>query len=186
MIGDRDRATVRRAVAADAAAIARVYVETWRSTYAGMVPDPVLLRMTAERQEAVWSRILGAGGRDFVLVADDPAAGVVGFGNAGPLRAALPFGGEVYTLYVDQDFQDRGLGRRLLAELFAGLLEQGMDSAVVWVLASNPSRFFYEAMGGRRVAEQEEPMWGTRLPEYGYAWSDLARVTVRGGLTRGA
>jgi hypothetical protein len=33
---------VRRAVSGDAASIARVHVESWRSTYAGIVPEAYL------------------------------------------------------------------------------------------------------------------------------------------------
>jgi hypothetical protein len=42
------------------------------------------------------------------------------------------------------------------------------------VLAQNPSRFFYEAMGGRRVGERMESLWGLELPEIAYGWPDLA------------
>src|SRR3546814_8955878 len=41
---------------------------------------------------------------------------VVGFVSFGPTRTpALPYGGEVYALYVGIDWQGQGLGRRLLA-----------------------------------------------------------------------
>ena len=41
---------VRPARLEDARAIARIEVETWRSTYAGMLPDRVLLNMSERRQ----------------------------------------------------------------------------------------------------------------------------------------
>lgn len=34
----------------DAAAVAEVYVETWRSAYAGLLPDKVLTGMSESRQ----------------------------------------------------------------------------------------------------------------------------------------
>ena len=45
-------ARIRAALPADARAIARVYIETWRAAYPGMLPDKVLLDMTPARQEA--------------------------------------------------------------------------------------------------------------------------------------
>ncbi len=73
------------------------------------------------------------------------------------------------------------MGRRLLAALFQSLIDKGINSALLWVLAANPSQFFYQAMGGRRVAEREEVLWGVTLPEIGYGWPDLAGALRAGG-----
>ena len=42
---------VREALSADAEEIARVHVDTWRDTYAGIRPDHVLLRMSTDRNK---------------------------------------------------------------------------------------------------------------------------------------
>lgn len=182
MTGARRTAIIRPARRSDVDAISRVYVETWRSAYAGLLPDRLLLDLSRRRQRQVWSSAVCAlGGCEHVAVADDTEAGVVGFGSAGPSRAELPYRGEVYTLYVLPDHQGRGLGRGLLAGLYAEFLAEGTDSALVWVLAANPARFFYEAMGGRRVAAREEVLWGARVPEVAYGWSSLAAATRPGG-----
>lgn len=171
---------IRPATSADASAIARVHVETWRSVYAGLIPDNVLARMTTERQVIAWGRQIGDGAPTSVLVAESDKE-VVGFIGIGHNRIGLAgFDGEVYTLYVLDDFQGRGLGARLLDAGFRALIDRRMNSAVIWVLAGNPSRFFYEAMGGQRVAERHEPLWGTVLHEAAYGWPDLAAFASRG------
>ncbi len=170
---------LRPAARGDAAAIGRVYVETWRTTYAGVLPDKVLIGMSAERQAQSWSRQIVA--RELVRVAAASSAGVVGFGSAGPVRGGDAGQGEIYTLYVLPDFQGVGIGRRLLAELFEGLRAGGYSSALLWVLAANPSRFFYEAVGGQRSAERVERLWGTDLPEIGYVWPDLDAAVAPDG-----
>jgi len=165
---------IRRAAPGDAAAIARVHVETWRSAYAGMVPDRVLLGMTADRHALQWSRQITSHRRDeFVMVAEYAEHGVIGFGSAGRTRGGDRDRGEVFTLYVHPDCQGLGAGRRLLGALFEGLGGRGMLSAVIWVLADNPSRFFYEAMGGVHAARRHEKIWGERLPEFAYSWETL-------------
>lgn len=171
--------SVRPARPADAEAIARVYVETWRAAYAGLLPDRVLLDLSLARQTIGWSRAIGAvGPGQSVLVAEDETAGVVGVGSCGRVHRSAPltFEGEVYTLYVDPDHQERGLGRGLLDGLFGTLREGDIGSALIWVLADNPARFFYEAMGGRRAAERTELLWGEPLGEIAYGWPDLARL----------
>src|SRR5262249_46066922 len=169
---------IRRATKSDAAEIGRVHVETWQSTYAGLLPDKTLAAMSDVRQSAWWSRVL-ADPREArgVFVADDEAMAGVGFGSGRPGRKP-PGGvkerrrggtraqvGEVYTLYVESDFQNRGLGRRLLDALFRQLRSDGCDAVVLWMLADNPTRFFYEGMGGEIVGSRREAFAGTTVDE---------------------
>ncbi len=172
---------LRPARPGDAPAIARVHVETWRAAYAGIVPDAYLVAMTERKQALQWNNaIRGAVAPEVVLVAESadlPGGRIVGFGSCGRARKRPrtgPGGGEVFTLYVAPDWQGRGIGRRLLHGLLAKLEAGGLNEALVWVLSDNPARFFYEAMGARRVAERQEPFAGVELEEAAYAWDDLA------------
>ncbi len=182
---------IREARRNDAAGIARVQVETWRSTYPGLIPDHVLVSMSHHRHHAAWAHALDHPRPQYaalVAAVDDTPGGqagmgvaagegVLGFGSCGPARdPSLRHKGEVCTLYVLPEYHDLGIGRALLHGMFDCLLARGMDSAVVWVLAENPSRFFYETMGGQRVAERNECMWGTVLSEAAYGWPDLLAV----------
>jgi ribosomal protein S18 acetylase RimI-like enzyme len=178
---------IRRAARADAAAIGRVHVETWQATYAGLLPDAMLVAMSDVRQSAWWSQLLADPGEARgVFVADDQEAGVVGFGSCGPMRDP-PEGldgreikvGEVYTLYVEPDFQNLGLGRQLLAALFRQLKADRCDTAVLWMLAENPTRFFYEGLGGERVGERIDTLSGVDVEEIAYAWRNLDVPLVR-------
>lgn len=76
---------IREATPADAAAIARVHVESWRATYRGIVPDDYLARLSREGWERTWANTLrGAGDADAgtaVFVAEDDAGQVVGFAS---------------------------------------------------------------------------------------------------------
>jgi L-amino acid N-acyltransferase YncA len=164
--------TIRAARPADAPAIGRVYVETWRTTYAGMVPDTVLLEMSEEIQGARWAGLIERE-REMVKVAEDARAGVVGMASGGRARRGSGFAAEVFTLYVQPDFQGAGIGRGILANMFRSFHAGGLNSAIIWVLAPNPARFFYEAVGGERVGEREERLWGADLPEIAYGWHDL-------------
>ena len=178
---------IRRATRDDAAAIGRIHVETWQSTYAGLLPDALLARMSDVRQSAWWSRLLADPGEARgVFVADDQEMGVVGFGSCGPVRDP-PDGlngteqrvGEVYTLYVESDFQNLGLGRRLLDAMFRQLRADGCDTAILWMLARNPTRFFYEGLGGAQVGRRADRMGGTEVDEVAYAWRDLDMPLIR-------
>jgi ribosomal protein S18 acetylase RimI-like enzyme len=165
---------LRNAKPADARAIARIHVETWRTTYPGMLPDRALIDMNIDGKARSWRSMLehpeAAGS---VLVAEESEDGAtIGFASAAHNRqTTLSFAGEVQTLYVLPDWQNQGIGRILLEGCFARLRERGLESAVVWVLADNPARFFYERMGGKRAGERDENLWGVTLHEIAYGWS---------------
>ena len=158
----------------DAADIAQVHVETWRDAYAGVLPTDMLVGMSVSRQTGYWRSALLRRRRNesisLALVND----AVVGFGTCGPARAPVDVPtGEVQMLYVLQDYQELGLGRGLLRALFASLRRHGMTRAMIWVVAQNPARFFYEAMGGTADAERTERLWHTDVTTVGYVWEDI-------------
>ncbi len=174
---------IRKAMRIDSAAIARVHVETWRTTYAGLVPDQYLMELTPQIETARWQRRIGqAGSRNVTLVAELPSLGalkpggkeVVGFVSGGPARTrSAPARAEIYALYVHEDHQDQGIGRALLTAVLRDFLARGYRDAFLWVLAGNPSRFFYQAMGGQLAGRQSEAFAGAQLEEEAYLWPDL-------------
>lgn len=177
---------IRQARLADARAIGQIETETWRATYAGMLPDRVLLGMSEQRQAASWAGFLRHRPGDvYVAEAAAPAVRLLGFGNCGPQRdPAFDFAGEVYTLYVAPDAQGSGLGRQLLLALFARLVQSGHGSALVWVVQANPARFFYERLGGKLVLQRSIPLGGELVAAAGYGWRDLGAALERAARSR--
>jgi ribosomal protein S18 acetylase RimI-like enzyme len=171
---DRDTTfRIRQAEPADIDAIARIEVETWRATYAGMLPDRVLVGMSEQRQRAAWSGLVRYRPGD-VIVGEEPGLGVVGFGNCGAQRdPSLPYAGEVFTLYVTPDAQNGGVGRQLLDALFERLRGSGKNSALIWVIRANPSRYFYQRAGGKFVLTRRIRVGGETVEAVAYGWPDL-------------
>jgi len=203
------RMRIRKAVPADAAGIARVHVDSWRTTYRGLVPDEHLQRLSYSRGQTVWESFLQAGeeGR-FIFVAEDPAGGIVGFASGGPVRTPMPrattagegpdagegrpastpkpgrYEGEIYAIYLLAEHQRRGTGTRLLKAAASELMSLGLTSMVIWVLADNPARRFYEALGGRDVSCQDIEIGGQVLEEVAYGWLDLRELLERRDISR--
>jgi ribosomal protein S18 acetylase RimI-like enzyme len=169
---------VRRAVPADARGIAQVHVETWRSAYAGILPDRVIVQMSVDEKAAAWRQLVQRQNTiEAVIVAEVSDGTIVGFascGAAGP-EAMADYDGEIHTLYVLPDWQEQGIGRALLCACLRLLAAAAMANAYLWVLADNPSRFFYQAMGGLRIGERDERLWGAIVHEIAYGWPDLSR-----------
>ena len=168
--------SIRHAGCADAAAIARVSVDTWRSTYPGLVPDALLAAIDYADRERTWTaKLCAADPPLFAYVATDSAGSVVGFASGGPEREADPtYTGELYALYIQASRQHNGLGRQLAAAVAAHLLADGHSAMLLWVLATNPARGFYERLGGLYLREQPLILGTTTLYEVAYGWPDLA------------
>ena len=166
--------TVRPARLDDAGSIARLDVETWQATYAGILGTPYLAGLSPARREHGWTSVIR---RDpaSVRVAIDGNEVIVGFGSCGACRAEANFTSEVFTLYVAPDWQNQGIGRRLLLAMFARLVAEGHASAVIWVLRENPARFFYQRLGGKEVRRKLLPFNGTQVAASGYGWRDLPK-----------
>lgn len=179
------RIGIRMARPADAGAIASIYVDSWRDTYAGILPDTGLLRMSKVAHARSWQRTIQSSNlRNPVLVASDEKSNLFGFASAGPTRdRTLPFDGEIYTLYVAPGRTGQGLGAALLTSMFRLFAKAHCRGMIIWALEENPSRFFYEAMGGRLVAERQHALWGKTMREIGYGWPtlDLAKPIQRVG-----
>jgi GNAT superfamily N-acetyltransferase len=168
-------ASIRRARAGDEGAIARLIIESWRSSYAGIIPADYLLGMSHAVIAARWRAAIASQG---VFVAVDAEEAPVGVGFCGARRSSdHAFEGEIFALYVADDAKGRGLGRALMAAMAVHLLDHGIERAFLWCLRDNPSRWFYERMGGRFIAERIEAFAGTRLAEVAYGWDDLRALT---------
>lgn len=179
--------TVRPATVADAPAMGRVFVDTYRVAHRGQVPEELLLDRTYETSSRGWARTLqeiesSEVPGEAVLIAVDADGEVVGLTMGGPARPwpededarDRRTTGECYALYVDLARQGDGIGRALLGALAAWLRERGTSRLVVGVLVANTAaRGFYEAVGGVRLGTRDYEEEGLTFPEAVYVWDDL-------------
>ncbi|HKM63215.1 MAG TPA: GNAT family N-acetyltransferase [Acidisphaera sp.] len=182
--------SIRRARPTDAVAIGAVHVAAWRSAYPGILPDSYLARLSVARQAAYYDAAIRGGTGVHVATAsglDVPAGSgprIVGYTTSGRTRlssavtiAGRRLGeGEIETLYVLDDWRERGVGRRLIRAAAAHLAEAGCRSAFLWVLRDNPSRWFYERLGGRAIAETVTQVAGHPVPQLAFVWDPIEKL----------
>jgi ribosomal protein S18 acetylase RimI-like enzyme len=166
---------IRPASPEDAAAIARVHVESWHETYSELIPAEVLEAMTDyERRLQMWTRVLSNESHS-TFVALDESEKIVGFVNGGRPNGEAPEGydAELYTIYLLRCQHGKGLGRKLVAALAKDLQEKGFKALYLWVFPNNPSRLFYERLGGIFLLDKTFEMAGEILSERAYGWPDI-------------
>lgn len=164
-----DALVIRRAQSGDVAGIAQVHVQSWRESYRGIIRQSYLDGLSLPAHERQWRRSLGDGGWAFVA---EWRQELVGFASGGLSRTRKDVSGELYVLYVLKSVQGRGIGRALFDACHLELARCGHHGVLVWVLADNPARGFYEHLGGEPAGESMVDIAGTRLPEVAYMWRD--------------
>jgi ribosomal protein S18 acetylase RimI-like enzyme len=175
---------VRAAGPADAEDIALVQRLSWQSTYAGLLRPESLTRAQETWGVDHWLQHLERTDDQLVpLVLDGPSTGIVGFGVAGPRRGGADplirkFEGEIYLLYLLQAVQGRGYGLKLMTALARVMRARGMESALVWALATNRSAIgFYQRLAGSFLVQRRRPLFGESVTEIALGWRDLEVLT---------
>ncbi|NDJ22929.1 GNAT family N-acetyltransferase [Nostoc sp. B(2019)] len=166
---------LREATLKDVPVIARVHVDTWQTTYRGIVPDSYLAQLSYEKRERGWEEILRSAKdtQQFTYVAVDALGQIVGFANGGLERTGNPiYKGEINAIYILKTHQRHGIGYRLFMVLLKRLAQTDIHSMLVWVLADNSACRFYEALGGQKVYEKQIERGNTQLNEIAYGWMD--------------
>lgn len=133
----------------DRLAVARIYEESWRYAYKGIVPQDYLDGLRSEQ----WVPNLGREGL-FHLLAEENGVFVGTVSFCGSRLEEYADFGEIVSLYLLPQFIGRGYGRRLLAAALGELGEMGFRDVFLWVLEENRrARDFYERYGFSQSGE---------------------------------
>ena len=167
--------SIRAATEHDAVAISHVHVQSWRRTYAGIVPDEYLTTLNEAERVVLWREWLT---RDIRVYIADLDGEIVGFISGGAIREPVQtYDAELYAMYLLEQAQRQGIGTALLKKLAESLLSHGFTSMIVWVLEKNPSRNFYARSSAQIVTAKEIQIGGLTLSEVSYGWPDLQAIT---------
>ncbi len=167
---------IRTATPTDAEQIAFVHIESWRTTYPGIVTDEYLDKLNLQTRTSYWQRELDEF-YDNVFVAENDGK-IVGFATAGESREEKGYESELYAIYLLQQHQKKKLGRLLMTATVNYLLNCGQSSMYVWVLSDNNSKLFYERLGGQLFEEKTVEIGGQQLKEIAYGWTDLNKLVT--------
>ena len=166
---------VREATPNDAAGIARVHVDTWKSTYCGIVSNDVLDGLSYDARQAMWTAALTTRRTDnHIYVVEADSGEVIGFVAAGLEREERTGKvGEIFAIYLLEKHHGKGWGKQLFVEAARRLKREGYESIMLWVLVDNPTRGFYEAMGGSASKQKDVEIGGDTLVEVAYEWEQI-------------
>ena len=176
---------IREAELPDAAAMARVSVDSYRAAHRDQIPEESLMQFTYEESERNWARAIrelseSDERQEYMYVAENESGNLIGVAMGGPERSHHSlYTGEIYFLYLLPEYHRQGIGRQLIISVVERLVEQDMDSLLIRVLQANaPARRFYEALGGLLVPEVEEQFEerGAVLVRVAYGWRNVSEL----------
>jgi GrpB-like predicted nucleotidyltransferase (UPF0157 family)/GNAT superfamily N-acetyltransferase len=180
------RNEIRQAAVKDCPGLAQVQVDSYRTAYAGLFPEPYLQRFSYEEQEQDWREWLAASTDDVLLVAVSNEGQVLGYVLARADPDLFPgYDAEILALHVRESLQRKGIGRALLGKAVEELEARGCASAMLWTLRGNPVRRWYERLGGKVVGEKSFRVEDWDIVEIAYGWEELSALRP-GGASAGA
>lgn len=162
------KARVRRARAKDSAVLTRIFADSWRSAYRGIIPNTHLECLIGRRGEAWWKKAIRT---EQHLMVVEAGGKIAGYASCGISRGHAVYKGEIFELYLDPLYQGLGLGEYLFEACRSELDKRNLDGLVVWALEDNDSAAqFYWRRGGRPVARSVVAFGATKLGKIAYAW----------------
>lgn len=164
---------IRQATVNDAKGIAKVHIDSWRTTYEGIIDPQFLSELSYEEREQMWAEGLETSQPVFVAVTE--AGDIVGFATGGEERTGKysHYTGEVYVIYLLKAYQGQGIGRQLIQAVTQYIYDLGHTSMLIWVLQDNPAIYFYEALGGVKVATERLTIGRRNHIEIAYGWQSI-------------
>lgn len=163
---------IRKAVFKDAPNIAKVHVDSWRTTYKDILAEDFLNNLSYDQRTKLWENNME---HQNVYVAENKQGKIVGFSVGGKrtTKNYEAFDGELFAIYIFKEEQGNGIGKLLMKPVVDELAEVGINNMMVLVLEDNPSRHFYEKLGARKVGALTIKIAGTVVNELVYGWDNL-------------
>lgn len=156
---------IRKANVDDARSVVEVNTYTWLTTYKGLMPDTVLkIRLkTMDQRIPKMAESIKEKNNVYVAVKDNKVIGIMTYGPSRNENYATC--GEIYSIYVLEDYQGLGIGTKLFKAGIKELVSAGYHSMILNVLEGNSAIHFYEKMGGVKVEIKEDKYANTVLVE---------------------
>jgi len=167
---------IRKANIQDAQSIGKVHVDSWRTTYKGILPDDFLNRLSYEQRTELWKNNI-SDATNYVLVAENEQGEIIGFATSSTRkRNSVVNSTDLTSIYLLEQYHGKGIGKQLLKEIFTYCNQKGYEKVFVEVLAENKTRYFYEYYGAQYVNNVEVKIGEKIVEELIYVWNDIDKL----------
>ena len=177
---------IRYAEFEDVENIIDVNLKTWRTTYGGIVDEDFLLKLEVGRNDSVKRakdnfgkrKIEGRKIYDCVATHGENFIGMLTYGKCREEdKLGLSNCGEVYAIYILKEYQQKGIGKRLINFAIEDLANENYEKLIIWALKENPSVEFYKKIGGEIGFKKDIKIGEQLLEEIGFIF-DIDKISI--------
>ena len=153
--------------------VAKILVDSWKIAYKDIIDKTFLKNLSLEEKIQTLNEEYKT--RTHTVARNKDTDEVVGVTRLGKrldeLNRFTEYDGEIYGLYVKPGLLRKKIGSKLLLYAKESLKEQGNHKMIIWCLKENePSRKFYESMGGILLGEKMRNIGGKDYLLVGYGY----------------
>jgi GNAT superfamily N-acetyltransferase len=142
---------IRKGNTGDIISICKLLIATWQNCYTDFIPASILENLSLDKQIKRHEKYMAIQVK--YLIAENTDNEIIGFASYGESRFnEVDAMFELYTLYVDQKIQGKGIGGLLINAVLNDLNSE--DSIAVSVFEKNPYKSFYLKNGFEKVGEE--------------------------------
>ena len=163
---------IRNVEEKDIERVADININCWKKCYTGIIEQSVIDGINREERIATMTRSMD--NSTFIVAEEDSQ--IKGFcryvTNNGYSPNYEEVDCEVCSIYVDVDFQRKGIGSKMLEYALEDLKKQDKKKLIIWCLKANTNaRMFYTQMGGEVYAERKREILGKEYDEIAYEYN---------------
>lgn len=166
---------IRQALPSDCESVARVQINSNRTTYRGIMPDAYLDGLCYVEKTVEWKyRLQNQKEQETLYVVDTDEFGIVGFFLVSEVKTNEISERELLSVYILEEHQKKGIGKYIFKEISKKYKDDNVHSIMLWTLKDNPSRGFYERLGGQLAGTRTIERGRAELMQVAYKWEDIA------------
>lgn len=170
---------IRDGIKNDAEQIAKLKIRNYRKTYNNIFSNQFLNKMNLEDEKQKY--INGLKNRKVLVYYDeDKVLGYIYYGKRKNHKEVLPdYDGEIYAIYVDVDFQKKGIGKKLIIAALNDLIKD-YNKIILWCMKDNyDSLQFYKKINFTELESILTELGGKELYETGLGYDFKKNETAQ-------
>lgn len=138
---------IRPATEKDIVRTSEIHTYGWRTAFSGFISEEELfIDINVEMFQKRQKELLASDEGNFDILDDGIIRGLVFHGKGRDQNMNHFY--EIYALYIEPQFKNRGYGQQLVEHTEHVARSQGFTQLIIWTLEGNtPARKFYESRG---------------------------------------
>ena len=171
---------IEKASIIDAEIIADINIKVWKTTYCNILSNDTLTKRENQRQLII-ETIQNLIKTNTYLIAkvDDVPIDFILYGDLREIsNLESKKTGEVYAIYILENYQRKGIGKKLIDYAIKDLISKDYKNLLIWGLKDNPCTKFYEKIGGIKMHTRKISIFDDKLLENSYYFDDIKTILL--------